>query len=209
MARDSFDDEVVAGLLGAVTRHLPEFARGPLGSHRNYLRHIVIPNCMDYLQLQQANRESEENGNPSKYEELRYFLNAIESMNNVPDYYYWENESALKEKQIDRIKTYRDKVCKKYPVLDGIAELANAYKHCVRASGGKKNTGKMWAKDLQRPQMTIDVDFDLHKIEKKENINVNPTYRFNWPIESHEKVFNEAFEFWRKYGDADGPDLCV
>lgn len=210
MPNDSSDDEIAAGLFGAVVRHLPmlEFAKGPLGSHLNYLRHIVMPNCMDYLQLQQANRDSGENSNPSKYEELRRFLNAIESMNNIPDYFYWENELALKEKQIGSVKAYRIKVGEKYHVLAHVAELANAYKHCVRTNrDGKKNTGKKWAKDIQLPQMTIDVDIDFHKMEKKEDIKVNPIYKFDWPIASHEKIFNEAFEFWKKYGDADVPDL--
>jgi hypothetical protein len=183
-----------------------EFIKGPLGSHRNYIIHIVLPNCLDYIQLQNSNREIGNQQAASKYDELRSFLNAIESMNNVLDYYYYENEDSLSASSLNK---YRKKAMKKYPILFRIAELANAYKHCVREHRGEKNEKSPWAKNLQRPRLDVNIDLAsmFNAPQKKEDIKVGADYYFEWPIPEYEKIFDAAFEFWRTYVELDRPDL--
>jgi len=182
-----------------------EFIKGPLGSHRNYIAHIALPNCLDYFQLQNRNKELNNLHNASKYEELRIFLNAIESMNNVLDYYYYENETSLSG---GNLSAYRKKAMLKHPVLSRVAELANAYKHCVREYRGKKDKKSLWARDIQRPKFIVNIDLSsMSNAKKKEDIKVDADYVFEWPIPEHEKTFGDAFEFWRSYGEPNGPNL--
>ena len=64
--------------------------RGPLGSHRNYIQHIAFENFLEYCHLVKANEESGDRSARTKYKELRYFLNAVESFNNIPEYVYFD-----------------------------------------------------------------------------------------------------------------------
>ena len=182
-----------------------EFIKGPLGSHRNYITHIVLPNCLDYFQVQKSNAELTNIHSASKYEEFRLFLNAVESMNNVLDYYYYENEESL---SINGLFAYRKEATKKYPILSRVAELANAYKHCVREHRGKKDKKSLWAKDIQRPSLVVNINLQsITNAKNKEDIKVDANFVFEWPIPEYEKIFIEAFEFWRTYGEPKGADL--
>ena len=185
-----------------------EFIKGPLGSHKNYITYIVLPNCIDYFQLQKLNEEHNNLHASSKYGEVRHFLNAIESMNNILDYFFYENESYL---SIDHLTTFKKQVCSRYPILKDVADIANAYKHCVRESKGNKNPELLWARDIQRPRMVVNIDLmSLNNPLKKEDIKVNTDYKFEWPIDSYEQTLVDAFKFWKSYGEPDGPDLsCV
>ena len=88
-------------------------------------------------------------------------------MNNVLDYYYYENEAYL---SVDSLFAYRKKAMTKYPVLLRIAELANAYKHCVREYRGKKDEKSLWAKDIQRPSFVVNIDLSSMTNAQKRKI---------------------------------------
>lgn len=176
-----------------------EFIKGPLGSHRNYINHIVLKNCTDYFIVQKGNLEHKNIHASSRYEELRHFLNAIESMNNVIDYFYYENEESI---SYSNLFDFKKAVNEKYPITLKIADLANAYKHCIREGKKGKNSNKLWAKDLQKPSLVVNVNLsDVNKL------NVNAEYRFEWPIEKYEEVITEGFNFYMKYDNPDGPDF--
>lgn len=178
---------------------------GPLGSHRNYIAHIALPNCVDYFQIQQRNIEQENTGTSYKYEEMRYFLNAIESLNNILDYYFYENEQDLKSYNLNR---YKESIMNKHPMLRKVADLANAYKHCVRENRSKKNTDLPWAKDLQNPAIFIDIDLsNPSEIKSPKDIKVDIRYEFEWPIGSQESILIESFKFWISYVEPTGPNL--
>jgi len=178
---------------------------GPLGSHRNYISHIALPNCTDYFHLQERNIEQGNTRTSYKYEEMRYFLNAIESLNNILDYYFYEHEENLHP---SNLKQYKENIMNKHPLLRKVADLANAYKHCVRESYGKRKTDLPWAKDLQNPALTISIDLtNPDQINSKEDIKVNIQYSFEWPIDSQEQILVESFRFWIFYSDPGGPDL--
>jgi hypothetical protein len=176
-----------------------EFIKGPLGSHRNYLNHIALMNCIDYFNLQKKHEEMNESNTPSKYEELRLFLNAIESLNNILDYFYYENEDSISH---SKLNDFKRAVFGQYPALNDVADIANAYKHCIREGRSGKNAKLPWAKDLQKPSLVVDIN-----ISDTSQPKVEAEFKFEWPISEHEEAISEAFRFWIKYQNDEGPNL--
>ncbi|MEN0038158.1 MAG: hypothetical protein AAGC78_13870 [Cellvibrio sp.] len=182
-----------------------ESFKGPLGSHTNYINYIVIPNLIDYFNLQEKNKEQRNIETPHKYEEMRVYLNAIESFNNILEYFYYENEESLKT---HGLKKYKENVAARNPIFLEVANIANAYKHCVREHKSIKNTKVAWAKDLQNPRLEVEINIPkIEKIRVKEDIEVNVTYSFEWPISSHEKTISEAFRFLVSYSNSHGANF--
>ncbi|HEH9428340.1 TPA: hypothetical protein SIA32_003614 [Aeromonas sobria] len=172
---------------------------GPLGSSQNYIFHIALSNCTDYFDLKMKHEEENRSSTSDKYKEFRYYLNSIESLNNIIDYFYFENESLISH---SNIKAFRTAVNKKYPVLNKVADIANAYKHCVREQrSGNKNTNLLWAKDLQKPEITIDIDVP--------DMNVDVSFNFVWPIQEQEEVIELAWRFWVDYYNAPTPQEFI
>lgn len=87
---------------------------GPLGCSQNYICHIALSNCTDYFDLKMKHEEENRSSTSDKYKEFRYYLNAIESLNNIIDYFYFENESLISHSNINEFRTA---VHNKYPVL--------------------------------------------------------------------------------------------
>jgi hypothetical protein len=177
-----------------------ETFKGPLGSHRNYIVHVALANGVDYISLKKRHQEDGRSATPDRYKELRYFLNAVESFNNIADYLYFEHEDRIAHGSVGKFRTA---LHAKYPELGDLAELANAYKHCVRGKEDKKtnktkkNNRLLWARDLQRPALNIRITPG----ETKPSVEVD--YEFPWPIEEHEAKLNKAFEFWLGYHNDD------
>lgn len=176
-----------------------ETFKGPLGSHKNYIHHIALENYFEYKTICGLNEENSKNKTPDKYKEFRYFLNVIESMNNILDYLYFEHEDEIKQ---SNLKNYKRAVWDKFPEIEALANLANAYKHCVREGRGVKNSSLPWAKDLQKPQLKVDVT-----ISSSQDVNVSVDYEFPWPIAEHEQVLEKTLKFWLGYVQYDGCDL--
>jgi len=176
-----------------------EIFKGPLGSHRNFINHIAIANYQDYQTLCGLNIDNGKQQTPDKYKEFRYFLNAIESFNNILDYFYYENEAELEGVNLN---PFKKSVYVKYPELEKISELANAYKHCIRVYHGRKNTELPWAKDLQKPELNVDV-----KISNSADVSANISYKFSWPIAENEEVIHKVFLFWLDYIQSNDVDL--
>ncbi|MFZ8198956.1 hypothetical protein [Alteromonas portus] len=176
-----------------------DWIKGPLGSHKNYIQLIVLENFYDYKELSGLNCEQGRKKSPDKCKEFRYFLNAVESMNNVLDYLYYEHESEI---QHESIIEFKRAVWDRYPALERLAEIANAYKHCVREGWKGKNKNLLWAKDLQKPHLHIDTELCLNK-----GVSTALTYDFKWPIDELERVLNEGVQFWLEYVQPDGIEL--
>lgn len=156
-----------------------EIFKGPLGSHINYLTHIALPNCLDYLNL--INPQKEQNKNPEKYKRLRYFLNAIESTNNIPEYFFHEYKKSQGWADT-QLQDILGKIRSKHLILRDIEQISNAYKHCVR-----RKENEIHAKDMQSSFIQFEVSPEGIKVE----------YLFE-SIED-EKIMGEAFRFWTKY----------
>jgi hypothetical protein len=163
---------------------------GPLGTHRNYLTHIALPNCFAYLQLVQGNQEEGNVSISAKYAELRHFLNAIESLNNVLEYYFYENETQLSQP----LQDFKKSMFITHPELGALADLANAYKHCVRERKGIKRTDVPSAKDMQLPKLRIAID-----LSQRPKVKVDVDYHFEAPTPEHREVFDKALKFWFEY----------
>jgi hypothetical protein len=174
---------------------------GPLGSTQNYIVHIALSNCADYFDLKQKHQEGNRYSTPEKYKEIRFYLNAIESMNNILDYFYYENEESLRHH--NGVSTFKTKVHKKYPELESVANFANAYKHCIREKpkGKGKNTNLPWAKDIQKPEIAIDIDLI--------NSSTDVKYNFNWPIKEQEEAIELAWKFWVGYHNNPAPQELI
>ena len=164
---------------------------GPLGGHRSYLTHIALDNCVDYLRLTKDRQERGDCSNPAKYKEFRYFLNAVESLNNVLDYYFYENEKIVPEPTLQNFKEARYSA---HPELKELSELANAYKHCVRERNGQKQAHLPWARDLQVNVLNIYVN-----VSQLPEVKVAAEYNFEGPPSAHLEIFHRAFEFWLSY----------
>jgi hypothetical protein len=171
-----------------------QFFCGPLGDHRNYLNHIALSNCVDYFALRKHHQERSDSSTSAKYKELRYFLNAVESLNNVLDYFFYEYEGEIGHSKIrDFIKAAHSK----YPELKEVSDLANAYKHCVREFvSGQKRSDLPWAKHLQRTDVLVHV-----KISRNKDVKVAAEYNFQGPLNEHRESLDRAFKFWFDYNN--------
>jgi hypothetical protein len=168
-----------------------EFFKGPLGSHRNYLTHIALPNCIDYLGLVKGHEETGNASTPAKYTELRFFLNAVDSLNNILEYYFYENEASIAEPSV---QAFKQSIHSSHPELRDLADIANAYKHCVRQRGSQKQTNVPWAKDLQMPEVRVYID-----LSERPKVNVDAGYIFQAPTANHLEMFHKALKFWFSY----------
>jgi len=160
-----------------------EIFLGPLGSHKNYISHIAFPNVQEYLSFKQQNQEQGQTSTPAKYAELRIFLNALNALNNIPDYLFSEHQDKIKAD----IKSLRRVLMKKFPELERLADLANAAKHC-----GRYNDGKGWtrAQDLQRAAINVRIG---------STIGQSVEYEFLGPLPEHDAILRDAFTFWLSY----------
>ena len=161
---------------------------GPLGGHRNYLTHIALDNCLDYLRLKKDHLERGDCSNPAKYKAFRYFLNAVESLNNILDYYFYENEKTVPEPSL---QTFKEAQYSAHPELKELLDLANAYKHCVRERNGQKRTNLPWASDLQVTVLNIHVN-----VSELPEVRVAAEYNFEGPTSEHLEIFERALNFW-------------
>jgi hypothetical protein len=174
---------------------LIETFKGPLGSHKNYIVHVALANGFDYVKLKQKHKEEGRSGMRDKYQELRYFVNALESFNNVIDYLYFEYEERIRHRH-GTVGLFRNALHSKYPELRELADLANAYKHCVRTTKtNKKNRTLPWARDLQRPSLNINVELG----DTPPSINVDVQFDFPGPLEEHEAKLDKVLKFWLTY----------
>jgi len=156
--------------------------KGLLGSHTNYLAHVALNNCVDYFDLIAEQKAKNQDQTLDRYKRLRYFLNAMESMNNVPEYFFHEFKSDLGWKD-GEMGNILGEIRAKHPVLRDIEQITNAYKHSVRRSANDFH-----AKDLQSPTLEFLADSEG---------GAKVTFSFD-SIED-EDMMGEAFRFWHAY----------
>ncbi len=84
-----------------------------------------------------------------------------------------------------------------HPELRALADLANAYKHCVRR--GKRSVNAPFARDLQRPELQIAVN-----ILQDRKVQVTADYRFEGPLPEHLETFRSALHIWFEYHNNSG-----
>ena len=185
--------------------------RGPLGSHRNYIQHIAFENFLEYCDLVKVNEEQGDRSARTRYKEVRYFLNAVESFNNIPDYVYFDTYRGDWTKP-PTVAEFRDALHKLNPCLARVAEIANAYKHCVRGRGGrgkwtKNEKGVLHAADLTKSELLMQVI-----VHPDQPLEFAHEHRFE-SIDSTDKAMDEAWAFWIEYvngeDDIDVAQVCA
>ena len=154
---------------------------GPLSDHLNYLSYIALENCVDYFRLVQNAKEKGISGKAIKYKRLRYFLNAIESLNNSLEYFFHDHKADEGWPDKDMKRILRE-MRQKHRILSDIQQIANAYKHCVR-----HNSKHYHASDLQSSVINIDIGQDGTNI------------KINYVSIEDERIMEEAFKFWVEY----------
>lgn len=88
-----------------------------------YLKYIALPGFEEFVELHKGVGEHP----PAQY--IRRFVVAAESMNNVLDYFYWEQEPAGSR---TRLNKFRERAGRAVSALATLSSIANAYKHAVR-----------------------------------------------------------------------------
>ncbi|WP_161656095.1 hypothetical protein [Alkalidesulfovibrio alkalitolerans] len=107
----------------------------PFKNSASYIQMIVLDNCLEYFE--EYERLCERGGSTQNLGRrlLRKLFNAVESLNNIPDYMLFDKN--IPEHKMCEIKK---KIISECPEMNIIFDLANAYKHCVR---GKKKGGQL------------------------------------------------------------------
>ncbi|KAB2824737.1 hypothetical protein [Aliivibrio finisterrensis] len=158
---------------------------GPLDNHENYLNYITLENCFDYFGLVESQRKQKSLDLAENYHRLRLFLNAMESMNIVLDYFFHEQkeQQGWNDSQRDLIL---DRIKRKHPALYDLDKLLNTYKRVEH-----RDMKALVATDLQETVVSICA------IKQKIEIDFNST--------KDERIISEAFDFWFEYNK--DPDI--
>lgn len=162
---------------------------GPLGSHKGYIVHIALQNCSDYFELCDEQREAGTYEQiRSKYNRLRLFLNAAESINNIPDYIFHEYKDKYGWKKETDVRTL---LSNKSKIHETINTLANGYKHCIRNPQKDPSIAKeIDAADLQEVKLIVAAD-----LANLKNLDIE----FSFDSIEDEEILGEAFRFWIDY----------
>ncbi len=172
---------------------------GVLCGHHNYLVHMCFPNFIDYDRLLTESSESKRKSSKDSYKELRYFLNAIESFNNVLDYLFWEYRERIEFKSDSKFK---ERVHAEFPILGQLADLANAYKHCVRKG---VNEGKISAEQLQENRISASIYYSGEEFGF--SIDVKVGYEFSGVMAEHNEILGNVWAFWIEYHQNVRPEI--
>ena len=127
---------------------------GPLGSFRNFISMIALPNVCDYDHEQK--RHAEGLSKDSTRRELTPLLfNAVVALDSAVDLYYHDVNPGTSLQ--DFLKTLP-------PEIAQLRELSNAMKHCVRGTEKKGvytvADGKTHAKDIAKTHIEGSVTFE-------------------------------------------------
>lgn len=157
----------------------------PLGSHKNYIEHIVLRNYQDYVVSAGIINDNLTPLGENKREEFRHYFNTIISMEHILDYMYYElKDTFYPSIRFDEFKT---NLQEEHNILTQISDTANALKHCIRAYRGKIQKDKKHAKDI----VTSEVRVNISLSKGLQDIN----QEFNYDSQ----ILIEGFEFWWGY----------
>lgn len=154
---------------------------GPLSNHENYLIHIALANFCEYNSLVQYQEEKGLNKTPAQYKRLRYFLNTIESLNNVLEYFFHDVKEAQgwKDKELNNIL---GKIRNKHKILRDIEQIANGYKHCIR-----RDNKNLQASDMHSSTVIISLDENGIRVDLGFDSIVD------------DNLMRDAWKFWLGY----------
>ncbi len=165
---------------------------GCFSNHVEYIGYIVLPNGRDFNQYYTRDRITDTI--EFDMEVFRYFVNAIESMNNVIDYIYFDNYDELFEHV--SLDEFRRRILKEYPSMSKLSDLANAYKHSVRAKTKGRRTiikeDKIKSAEMNVVEIKADLTISAAKISSITKIISH--FRAEYY-----NIFLENFLYWLDY----------
>lgn len=164
---------------------------GPLGHHKNYIQHIVFPNCEDYLNLVEENK-SKKIDTKEKYKELRYFINASEALNNILEYMYFDSLGNLDKYSIGDFIKFKNKFYNEYSFLKEIEDFSNAYKHRYRMNKGKYNSKLKNAEEYMHKTISVNIAFNQSEIKV-----TKVEYTYNNDV--NKDLIMQAYKYWFNY----------
>lgn len=120
-----------------------------LHSSERYITFIALENCIEYFLMVGCigNNTKPKITRGQELKIFRAYLNAIESLNNIIEYVYFDKFC----KNISFFD-FQTRMLKEYNILQNVHDIANAYKHCIRGTWQNKifykNTKSKSAKDI-------------------------------------------------------------
>ena len=170
---------------------------GPLGHNKNYIQDIALDNCIDYYDLIKKNESKKKLATSDKSKELRYFLNAAESLNNILEYMYIDSLDKIEEYKTEDLNKLKNDYYKKYSFLEELSDISNAYKHRLRfRRGNKLNNSKIHAKDLMSNKLSVDINFE-HENGLCKGVIASTKYLYE--NNYNPDLINKAFKYWIDY----------
>lgn len=133
-----------------IPKDLHDTLSGPLSNHKRYISGIVLPNIEDYYNLIKKLNENGKISNPDKTKSFRYFLNALESVNNIPDYLFFDicEGREWDESNKHNLDNFRGKLRTEINLFKKVSEIINAYKHCKTSNKNHKNAKELTSFEL-------------------------------------------------------------
>lgn len=165
---------------------------GCFSNHVEYIGYIVLPNGRDFNQYYTRDRLTD--ASEFDIDVFRYFVNAVESMNNVIDYIYFDNYDELVE--YVQLNEFRRRILNEHPSMSKLGDLANAYKHSVRQvkQNGKIviNEDKIKAADMN--MVEIKTELTISAAKTSSTTKITPHFRAEYY-----NIFLENFLYWLDY----------
>lgn len=157
---------------------------GPLGSFRNFLAMVALPNCIDYFDA-----EKRETGDTTRREETRHLFNAVVALDSVVDYMF--HEQGAPGRLADFIATLNA------PEVAALREIANALKHCVRGQhrgrAFQETSDKTHARDIHVSTLHVDVVAEANALP---SVNFEITSAL---LSDARDALANAFRYWHQY----------
>ncbi|MCG9095940.1 hypothetical protein [Laribacter hongkongensis] len=110
---------------------IAQFKFMPMDTCNTYFKYIALAHFDRFMSANVWLNDSNQYEDISPAEYIRRYLTAVESLNNVIEYFYHEHNIPESD-DIVSVKDFRGRVQGKWGELKGIADIANAYKHCSR-----------------------------------------------------------------------------
>ncbi|HGS4480886.1 TPA: hypothetical protein ACMDNO_003490, partial [Vibrio cholerae] len=163
----------------------------PLSDHISYIKYIALENFSEYNHLVQGQIEEGKNNISDQYHRFRLFLSTIESLNNIPEYFFHDIKGSQGWTDSD-LQRVLGEIRKKHRVLGDIEQIANAYKHSVR-----RKADNLQACEMQSLGVYLRLDNGKIKID------------FGFDCIADEKLMDEAWDFWFNYFNSQDPSLLL
>lgn len=161
-----------------------KFFKGPKRTCKNYISYVVIPDCSDYFDLLREALEREQEDMLDEYKAFRYFLNALRSLDKIPDYFFYEHEEYLYAKSAD---DFRKEVFEIIPEIKEIDWLLKLYEGLTLRDLEQVERGRTEGIEL------------LETFLDKDELLKGPRLNAELFLQKQDEILSKAFKLWILY----------